>query len=82
MNLKRGEMKVGIMAKKDTIEWDFMDEDEAVFIKKVIALIHTYYEKPPADYMIIAAWLMKKRLEEIDGPQINDITNDWTGDLN
>ena len=75
-------MKVGIMAKKDTIEWDFMDEDESVFIKKVIALIHTYYEKPPADYMIIAAWLMKKRLEEIDGPQISDITNDWTGDLN
>ena len=70
------------MAKKDTIEWDFMDEDEAVFIKKTIALIHTYYEKPPADYMIIAAWLMKKRLEEIDGPQFNDITNDWTGDLN
>ena len=70
------------MAKKDTIEWDFMDEDEAVFIKKTIALIHTYYEKPPADYMIIAAWLMKKRLEEIDGPQINDITHDWTGDLN
>jgi len=25
---------------------------------------------------------MKKGLEEIDGPQINDITNDWTGDLN
>jgi len=32
--------------------------------------------------MIISAWLMKKRLEEIDGPQINDITNEWTGDLN
>ena len=39
------------MAKKDTIEWDFMDEDESVFIKKTIALIHTYYEKPPSDYI-------------------------------
>ena len=75
-------MKAGITAKKDTIEWDFMDEDESVFIKKTIALIHTYYKNPPSDYMIISAWLMKKRLEEIDGPQISDITNDWTGDLN
>jgi hypothetical protein len=66
---------------KETIEWNFMEEDEAVFIKKMIGLIHTYYEKPPTDYIIIAAWLMKKRLEEIDGPQINDINN-WEGNLN
>ena len=75
-------MKVGIMAKKETIEWDFMDEDESVFIKKVIAIIHTYYKNPPSDFMIISAWLMKKRLEEIDGPQINDINHNWEGDLN
>ena len=70
------------MAKKETIEWDFMDEDESVFIKKVIGIIHAYYDRTPSDFVIIAAWLMKKRLEEIDGPQISDITNDWTGDLN
>ena len=70
------------MTKKETIEWDFMDEDEAVFVKKVIALIHTYYKKPPSEFIIFSAWLLKKRLEEIDGPQISDITIDWTGDLN
>ena len=65
------------MDKKETIEWDFMDEDESVFIKKVIALIHTYYKKQPSDYIIIAAWLMKKRLEEIDGPQISSTNLYW-----
>ena len=47
---------------KETIEWNFMEEDEAVFIKKMIGLIHTYYTKQPTDFIIIAAWLMKKRL--------------------
>ena len=74
--------KENMSEEKETIEWDFMEEDEAVFIKKIIGLIHTYYTKQPTDYIIIAAWLMKKRLEEIDGPQINDINHNWEGDLN
>ena len=79
---KKGKNESKKMSKKETIEWDFMEEDEAIFVKKLIGIIHTYYKEPPTHFIIIAAWLMKKRLEELDGPQINDLKIDWNGDMN
>ena len=79
---EKGKNESKKMSEKETIEWNFMEEDEAIFVKKLIGIIHTYYEKPPTQFIIIAAWLMKKRLEELDGPQINDLNIDWNGDIN
>ena len=73
--------KENMSEEKETIEWDFMDEDEAIFVRKVISLLHSYYKDDPPDYIIMAVWLLRKRLEEIDGPQINELKN-WEGNIN
>jgi hypothetical protein len=57
---------------KNTIPWDIKNDDEADFIRKTLSLLHIRYEDKPPDFIIIAAFLMQKRLEEIDGPQINE----------
>ena len=48
---------------KNTIPWDIKSDDEADFIRKTLSLLHIRYEEKPPDFIIIAAFLMQKRLE-------------------
>ena len=59
------------------VEWDFMEDDEADFLRKTLNLLHAFYQDKPADFIVISGFLIQKRLEEIDGPQINDLN--WKG---
>ena len=71
------------MANKDNekrVEWDFMEDDEAEFLNKILAIMHAFYKDKPADFIVMSAFLIQKRLEEIDGPQINDLN--WKGTMN
>ncbi len=60
-------------------KWDFMNDDEADFLRKIMGIMHHYYGDKPKDFIIIAVFLLQKRTEQIDGPQINDL---WKGDQN
>ena len=56
-----------------------MNDDEADFLRKIMGIMHHYYGEKPKDFIIMAVFLLQKRTEQIDGPQINDL---WKGDQN
>ena len=58
---------------------DIMNAVEADILRKIMGFMHHYYGDKPKDFIIIAVFLLQKRTEQIDGPQINDL---WKGDQN
>ena len=61
--------------------WDFRNDDEIDFLQKILKILHVRYQDEPPVTIVITAWIIQKRMEEIDGPQISD-TNWRKGDLN
>ena len=67
------------MNEENVEKWDFMEDDEAEFLRKTLSLLHYKYKDKPPDFIIFSAFLMQKRLEEIDGPQINQFWKNQGG---